>query len=122
MQIVTSSGSQFPIDENDVFLSFLPLSHVYERVAGHVLPYAIGASVGYVRSVATFAKDMIAVRPTVMLSVPRIIESMRDRILDQIAKQSHFRRRVFALALNQGKKRASGQFAPFFLVDGQPGW
>ncbi len=107
---------QFILDEKDVFLSFLPLSHIFERMGGHILPYSIGATVGYVQSVASFAKDMLFVKPTVMLSVPRILESMHDRILDQVSRQTPMRKKLFFFALHQGLLKAKGQFAPFFFL------
>lgn len=104
--------STLPIDEHDVFLSFLPLSHVYERFAGHVLPVSVGAAIAHARSIATLAGDMDTVRPTIMLCVPRFLEAIRGRVLDSMAKQPPFRRRLFEWALAQGIRRSRGEFAP----------
>lgn len=105
--------STLPIDENDVFLSFLPLSHVYERFAGHVLPISVGAAIAHARSIATLASDMETVRPTIMLCVPRFLEAIRGRVLDAMAKQPPLRRKLFEWALTQGIRRSHGHFAPF---------
>lgn len=59
---------------SDVFLSFLPLSHTFERTAGYYLPVAVGASVAFARSTQQLMQDFQSVRPTVLVSVPRIFE------------------------------------------------
>jgi len=58
----------------DVFLSFLPLSHTFERTAGYYLPIAAGCCVAHARSVALLSEDLKTVRPTILISVPRIYE------------------------------------------------
>ncbi len=103
-----------PIDENDVFLSFLPLSHVYERANGHFLPISLGAAIAYSRSLASLATDITRARPTIMLCVPRFLEATRERILDGLRKQSPIRRRLFRLAFEQGRARLNGRVAPLF--------
>jgi long-chain acyl-CoA synthetase len=105
-----------PIDENDTFLSFLPLSHVYERVAGHVLPLATGACIAYAQNLRTLADDMQRAKPTIMLCVPRFLESVRDKVLDAMAKASPLRRKLFEWALTQGARKANGKFAPFAVI------
>ncbi|MBV6458455.1 MAG: Long-chain-fatty-acid--CoA ligase FadD15 [Fimbriimonadaceae bacterium] len=104
---------RIPVDENDLFLSFLPLSHVYERMAGHVLPVALGATVAYAGSIATLASDMVDVKPTIMLCVPRFLDSVRSRIVDNVARQSPIKQRLFKACLSQGLTRSKGGFAPF---------
>jgi long-chain acyl-CoA synthetase len=104
---------RIPVDENDLFLSFLPLSHVYERMAGHVLPIALGSCVAYAQSVMTLSSDMVDTKPTIMLCVPRFLDSVRGRILDNVAKQPPLRQKLFSACLSQGLKRARGEFAPF---------
>ncbi|MFQ3587495.1 MAG: long-chain fatty acid--CoA ligase [Fimbriimonadaceae bacterium] len=104
--------ANFPFDHNDTFLSFLPMSHVYERVNGQVLPIFAGATIGYAKSLASLANDMIAVKPTIMLCVPRFLEATRERVLENVAKAPPIRQKLFALCLEQGLKKAKGQFAP----------
>jgi len=65
---------------DEVFLSFLPLAHIYERTFGHFLPIRLGASVGYCESLRTVDKNMVEVRPTLMACVPRLLESSREKI------------------------------------------
>lgn len=104
--------SSLPIDSTDTFLSFLPLSHVYERYAGHVLPVSCGACVAYAGSLASLAGDMVKTRPTIMLCVPRFLEATRAKILEGVKKQKPMNQKLFAMALEQGLRRARGQAAP----------
>lgn len=91
---------------DDVFLSFLPLSHVFERMAGHFTAVACGATVYYCETLFTIARDMQIARPTLMLAVPRLFDSIRERVLDHVTKQSRLRQRVFHWAMRNGAKAA----------------
>lgn len=104
--------SQLPVDETDLFLSWLPMSHVYERFAGHILPISLGATIAYSGSLATLANDMMEVKPTVLLCVPRFLEATKDRIEDAALKQGGMKTKLFQLALAQGKLWRAGKFAP----------
>ncbi|MEA2554099.1 MAG: long-chain acyl-CoA synthetase, partial [Fimbriimonadaceae bacterium] len=103
-----------PIDENDTFLCFLPMSHVYERFAGQVLPISCGACIAYAKSLASLASDILTVRPTIMLCVPRFLEATREKIVDATKKQPPAKQKLFDLALAQGVKHAQGKFAPLY--------
>ncbi len=70
----------------DRFLSFLPLAHIFERTAGHFLPYLCGAEIAYARSIQTVTSDLVLARPTVMLSVPRMFQLFHDRAQGQRAQ------------------------------------
>jgi long-chain acyl-CoA synthetase len=112
------ASRQLPLNQDDTFLSFLPMSHVYERIAGQYLPISLGATLGYSKSLASLATDMQKVRPTIMMCVPRFLDSFRDRALDAISKQPEKKQKLFNLALAQGVKRAQGGFAPLaWLTD-----
>lgn len=104
--------SCLPINENDTFLCFLPMSHVYERFAGQSLPISKGSCIAYAKSLASLANDMMKVKPTIMLCVPRFLEATREKILDGVKKKSGFNQKMFNLALSQGVTRARGGFAP----------
>ena len=80
--------SVIPVFESDVFLSFLPLSHTLERTAGYYLPMAAGAAVAFARSVQALPSDLISVRPTVLISVPRIYERAYTAIRDALARRA----------------------------------
>ncbi len=99
-------ASQFEdFGAHPVFLSFLPLSHMFERTAGYYLPMILGAEVVYARSIAQLAKDLIEVQPTVLVSVPRIFERVYGRIQDGLAKKNVFARMLFKLAVKVGWRR-----------------
>ncbi len=88
--------------QEDVFLSFLPLSHALERTGGYYLPMMAGACVAFARSVAQLAEDMQTIRPTVMIAVPRVFERVYARVLDQLATRPPPVRRLFHLAVAAG--------------------
>ncbi|MDP1862371.1 MAG: long-chain fatty acid--CoA ligase [Thiobacillus sp.] len=88
-----------------VFLSFLPLSHMFERTAGYYLPMLLGAEVAYARSIAQLANDLQVIRPTVLVSVPRIYERVYGRIQDGLATKSPVARMLFNLAVRVGWRR-----------------
>lgn len=92
-----------PLPE-DVFLSFLPLSHTFERTAGYYLPMAAGACVVYARSVALLSEDLRTVRPTVLISVPRIYERVQARLQEMLAT-SPLKARLFAWTEAVGWRR-----------------
>ncbi len=89
----------------DVFLSFLPLSHTLERTGGYYLPMMAGASVAFARSILQLAEDFQQVKPTVLIAVPRIFERFYARVQQQLAKQSSIPRRLFEVAEAVGWKR-----------------
>jgi len=92
--------------ESDTALSFLPLSHVLERTATFVFLYH-GASVAYAESVETVSENMPEVRPTVMISVPRLFEKMYARVMDTVLKAPAPKKALFFWALAVGRKFAA---------------
>lgn len=70
-----------PARADDIFLSFLPLAHAFERTIGYYLPMMAGSCIGYARSIETLAGDMLIVRPTALLSVPRVYERIQAAVL-----------------------------------------
>lgn len=102
MSNAQGAAAVFNIPADAVFLSFLPLSHVFERLAGHYFPLSVGATIVYAESVFTVQTNMVEVRPQVMCSVPRLYESMHSRILDSIAKLPERRRKLAEWALRVG--------------------
>ncbi len=71
-----------PISDTDVVLSFLPLSHVFERTTGYYCVVAVGGSIYYAESIDTVRGNMMEAKPTIVISVPRLYEKMQGRILD----------------------------------------
>ena len=91
--------------DDEVFLSFLPLSHSYEHTAGQFFPVSLGAQIYYAESVDKLTDNMAEVRPTLILAVPRLYEVMHQRIVRAMEKMPPFRRRMFEMALRLGRKR-----------------
>ncbi len=89
------------VRSEDVFLSLLPLSHMFERTGGYYLPLAIGAKVTYARSVSQLAEDLASERPTVMFAVPRVFEKFAARLNEALAK-SPAKKRFFDLVVAAG--------------------
>ena len=94
-----------PVRENDLFLSFLPLSHTFERTIGYYLPLMSGATVAYARSIQQLPEDLMVVQPTVLVSVPRIYERIHAAIYTKLAEKSVLSNRLFNLAIKIGYSR-----------------
>ena len=90
---------------DEIFLSFLPLSHAFEHTVGQFLPIALGAEIYYAGSVDRVANDLREIRPTIFLAVPRFYEILRQRILHGIRKQGGFQERIFNWTLAIGRRR-----------------
>jgi len=90
---------------NDVFLSFLPLSHAYEHTAGQFFPISVGAQIYYAEGIEQLAANMIETRPTIMTAVPRLYELMRTRILAGVARTGGLKAKLFHRAVELGIKR-----------------
>lgn len=96
------SLEKVPVYNNDLFLSFLPLSHTLERTVGYYLPIMAGAAICYARSIPQLAEDLIDRRPTVLISVPRIYERIFNRLQEQLTLKSSVQQKLFALAVKTG--------------------
>lgn len=99
-----NDGTLLDID-NDVFLSFLPLSHSYEHTAGLHFPISIGAEVYYAEGVDRLAANMLDVRPTIMTAVPRLYESMHQRIVSGVDRKGGLSAKLFHKTVELGIKR-----------------
>jgi long-chain acyl-CoA synthetase len=97
-------GTTPSIGPESTFLSFLPLAHVFERLSGHFLAFAAGATVAYAESPDTLREDFGTVRPTAATSVPRVYEKLYDAIRAQ-ASESPVRKRIFEWATDVGRRR-----------------
>ncbi|MCB1864868.1 MAG: long-chain fatty acid--CoA ligase [Chromatiales bacterium] len=105
LSVAYSALTMIDIYAEDRMLSFLPLSHTLERTGGYYLPMLAGCSVAYSRSVAQLAADIEAVRPTILISVPRIFERVYARLNDQLRSQSTVARWLFGSAVAVGWRR-----------------
>lgn len=117
VHFVESVPRALEIGPDDVWLSILPQSHVFERACGQFLPLAIGASLGFAKNLATIAADLQTVRPTIMLCVPRFLENFRERIIDAAEKQPPMKKRLFWAALKAGSRvHLEHKFTPVYPI------
>lgn len=89
--------------DKDTILSFLPLSHVLERMTTFSFLYK-GATIAYAESIETVAENLLEVRPTIMISVPRLFDKIYAKVMDNVLTQSPLKRKIFFWALKVGKK------------------
>lgn len=94
-----------PCRADDLFLSFLPLSHSFERTVGYYLPMMAGACVAYARSIRDLGEDLLTVRPTVLLSVPRVFERVYVALQRQLIERGTAAQRLFQWAQELGWQR-----------------
>lgn len=108
-----------PVYNTDRLFSFLPLSHVLERVAGHIVPLILGASIYYSRNPKTLVDDIKLAKPTIFICVPRIFERVFDKIQDNLRKGSKFKNNLFYFAIKNKSKLNSlkrHNKSPHFLL------
>jgi len=106
-----TSAVQIPFAGKDVCLSFLPLSHIFERMAGHYLMLHVGCSIAYAESMDTVPVDMQIVRPTIVLSVPRLYEKMYARVLENALSGGAIKKRIFFWARGVAERWADVKLA-----------
>ncbi len=94
--------------KDEVYLSYLPISHSYEHTVGMFFLPSIGTEIVYCRGVEHLAADLLTVRPTILTTVPRVLEVIRSRVLTQVARQAPWRQALFRTALDIGLKRVDG--------------
>ena len=90
--------------DSDQTVPFLPLSHVFERVAGHFYGMYVGITASYAESLDTLIQDIQEKRPTVVLAVPRVLEKVYQQIISQVQEQSPFKQKVFYWGQKVGSK------------------
>jgi len=112
---VMVNKAAIPFAGNDTCLSFLPLSHIFERCGGHYMMLATGTSIAYAESVDTVPLNMTEVRPTLVLSVPRLYEKMYARVLENAVSGGALKRRIFFWA-----RKVADRWADVRLAGGTP--
>ncbi len=112
---VEATRCKIPFHGNDVALSFLPLSHIFERTGDYLL-FATGSSIAYAESIDTVPIDMQSVRPTIVFSVPRLYEKMYARVLQNALSGGYIKRKIFLWARDVAEK-----WADLRLAGKQPG-
>lgn len=110
-----SALSVLATGEDDTFLSFLPLSHTFERTCGYYLTIMAGSCTAYARSIPLLGEDLQAIRPTMLISVPRIYERIWGAIRARLDEGSPLRKALFLLAAEVG-------FARFEHAQGRGPW
>ena len=112
---VVASSQVIPFGGDDVGLSFLPLSHIFERMAGHYLMMLTGTTIAYAESMDTVPINMQEVRPTLVCSVPRLYEKMYARVLENAQAGGAVKRQIFAWA-----RRVADRWADVKLEGREP--
>ena len=108
MAVIKSINKISPpfVYENDQSVPFLPLSHVFERVAGHFYGMYAGITSSYAQSIETFAVDIREKKPTVVLAVPRVCEKVYQKITMQVAEQPKWKQKIFHWGHEIGLQRS----------------
>lgn len=105
---LTSNAQSLPelvdIGPEDVFLSFLPLAHVFERMAGHYLPVLAGSTIVYSQGLRHLKRELAEIEPTLFCCVPRLYENIQAGIEEQVAQRPARERRLFQWALDVGAR------------------
>ncbi len=105
----------FEVRHDDLFLSFLPLSHAFERTLGYYLSVMAGSTVAFARSIALMSEDLQTIKPTLLISVPRIYERIYTAIRAKLEEGSPLRKKLFYFAVDVG-------WARFLHQQGRGGW
>jgi long-chain acyl-CoA synthetase len=112
---ITARG-HINLTENDRFLNFLPMSHIYEQVAGQALPVSLGSAICFSKNLSALPNEMKEFQPTIMLAVPRFLENLRERILSAVEKDKPIKQKLFHAFLAQGLLHAQGKSAPLYGI------
>jgi long-chain acyl-CoA synthetase len=108
---VMAAADVVPFEGKDVCLSFLPLSHIFERMAGHYMMIHAGCSIAYAESMDTVPINLQEVRPTLVLSVPRLYEKMYARVLENAMAGGAVKKNIFAWARKVADRWANEKLA-----------
>lgn len=103
---IIASAQVIDFGASDTLLSFLPLSHSFERMAGYYTAFACGATIAYAESVETVRDNMLEVKPTIVTTVPRLFERIYSRVIKQVDSGSPVKKRIFRWAIAVGKRHA----------------
>lgn len=106
---ILSSSQCIPITPDDTLLSFLPLCHSFERMAGYYTAFACGATIAYAESIDTVRDNLLEVRPTIVTTVPRLFERMYNRIMKQLEDAPPIRKKIFDWAVGVGRRYADAR-------------
>ena len=101
---INSALEAYPIGDEDTFLSFLPLCHIFERMGGYYTAFAAGAKICFAEGIESIAQNMIETHPTIITTVPRLFERMYAKIIKNVDSQSHAKQKIFYNAIEIGKE------------------
>lgn len=105
-----ASKAALDLNPQDVILSFLPIAHSFERTAGYYTVLAAGGTIAYAEGLGQIAQNLLEINPTVVLTVPRLLEVIHSRVLRTVEKSPPLRRRLFEFAIATGKRAAGYRF------------
>ncbi len=103
---VKAGAKHIAFGTEDTFLSFLPLSHVFERMTGHYTAFSLGSKTYYAESIDTIGENMLEVGPTIVISVPRVFEKINAKVVDKVSNDPAIRQKIFWWAIGVGKEAA----------------
>lgn len=106
---VRSALQIYPIHKEDVFLSFLPLCHIFERMAGYYTGFCSGATIYFAESIESVPQNILEVKPTVITTVPRLFERIYSKIIKNVDSQPAKKQKIFYWALEIGKQYAKAK-------------
>lgn len=117
---IKSAHEIFDIGKTDLFLSFLPLCHIFERMAGYYTAFSCGGAIAYAESIEKVASNMEDIKPTIMTAVPRLFERMYSKIKKNVENQPASKQKIFNWGIEIGKEFAiakqSGMPMPISLT------
>ncbi len=103
---VLAAAEALPFSKTDIFLSFLPLCHIFERMAGYYAAFSSGAMVAYAESIEAVANNMIEIKPTIITTVPRLFERIYSKIRKNVESQPEKKQKIFNWAVGVGREYA----------------
>jgi long-chain acyl-CoA synthetase len=106
---ITAAADLLPIGPTDVLLSFLPLCHVFERMAGYYTASACGSTIAFAESIESVSENLLEVHPTIVVAVPRLFERIYSRLARKIEKDPPARRKIFYWAVGVGRRYRAAQ-------------
>ena len=116
---IKSAHEIFDIGKDDIFLSFLPLCHIFERMAGYYTAFSCGGMIAYAESIEKIAGNMEEIHPTIITAVPRLFERMYSKIKRNVESQPEKKQKIFNWAIEIGKEyqiaKKAGRPIPIFL-------
>ena len=103
---VLAGAKHIDFGTEDTFLSLLPLSHVFERMTGHYTGFSLGSRTYYAENMDTIGDNLIEVKPTIVIAVPRVFEKINAKVVDKVSNDPAIRQKIFWWAVGVGKEAA----------------